>query len=161
MGVSASACSCYTCILIIDHPNWAEGLWGEGEEVERRKARKIFISAPFKLNTLDPSLVFYFSHGMRRETTCNHFSLALFCLMERNLLSASYMCVILHPYTGCIEPGVNWDMLLRQSLSEHWDLTILDRTIRYHTVPYRTIQDQTGPYRTIWDHTEPYRIILD
>ena len=109
MGVSASACSCYTCILIIDHPNWAEGLWGEGEEVERRKARKIFISVS----------VLYSSHGMRRETTCNHISLALFCLMERNLLSASYMCVILHPYTGCIEPGVNWDMLLRQSLSEH------------------------------------------
>jgi len=51
--------------------------------------------------------VFFSSHGMRRETTCNHISLALFCLMERNLLSASYMCVIIHPYTGCIEPGVN------------------------------------------------------
>ena len=91
-----------------------KGGYPSGKEKSKKRSSSVLISA-----------VFYSSHGMRRETTCNdiHFSLAFFCLMETNPPECRLSVCNNTPYTGCIEPGVNWDMLLRQGLSEHWKMS--------------------------------------
>ena len=99
-------------------PSW----WGRVNGGTRKVGRisqwkggqqgKIFISANFCF-----LLFTWYEEGNNLKYI--HIWLAFFCLMKKKTLECRLSVCNITPYTGCIEPGVNWDMLLRQGLSEH------------------------------------------
>ena len=80
-----------------------KGGYPSGKEESKKRSSSVLISA-----------VFYSSHGMRRETICNIFTFHLHSFVWWKKSSWFWLSVCnTTPYTGCIEPGVNWHMLLR------------------------------------------------